>query len=604
MASDVFDLFLQIGKPEDKDPRIMLPSLKELHLKNIPFRKHIKQINNTYIQVYSSDSATSVCFESANYAIVKIGRCYSTNAFSTESSYSKELSVEDLATIYHEKKTSITNVIKGVFVLVVYIKQTDCVFALSSKSGLLKLYYYVSNDTLLLSTTIDTIARHPFCKTELNTVALIEQLKFGYPLGNMTLLSGISILDNHSWLYFNNNETNLSITKYYSLADKLNEFERLSWAETFEQTPGMFNLIMDKFLAGNETINTALTSGFDSRTVLSASLHHKDRIQYFSYGATSKSEDVRIPLGISKKLGLNYKWIEFTPNFFSDYDFYADQLLYFTDGNGNLKRCNQMYSQSVLSWYSGLCITGCMGSELLRPNNMMSTNILPDMAKLVYQDRLDADSIADVMAVCPDLLQQDKYSRFREDAIEHVYDHLKSVMQFRKAYLNLYHFTIRYSLWKFFGQEFHASRIYSDLLSPFIDDDFVELILKTPIPSLNKNAFKRNAADLKKGQLFYTPILKKNFPELMKMETGRGYSPLQLESFFYPLNIIIPYLMRRMKNTVINKKAAFDSSEWNNISYKAHPEVFTKSNDYFRELNIAKVKDAEYSLKKWAMDYL
>jgi hypothetical protein len=604
MASDAFDFFLQTGKLLSGISERQLPELNDKWLQNIKHSRHLFHSDAISFGVYTRDTHAKGFLETDEIIVIKIGRCYPSLDFSTKSRQESEFSALELAAHYKEYKASFAEFIKGIFVLVIYDKINKSLFALSGKSGLLKLYYHFSNESLLLSTNLDTIAKHPALKTELNPIALIEQLKFGYPLSNLTLIKDISILDNHSFLTYDNKTAKLSITEYYSFADKLRESGTLSWSETYRQTPAIFNSIMDQYLQGGEPLNSALTGGFDSRTILSSTFKHKDRIQYFSYGAVKSSDDIRIPQTIAGKLSLNYRWIRLGKEFLADYDYYANQLLYFSDGSGNLKRCNQMYSQSLLSNNSGVCITGCMGSELLRPNNMMSTNISSEMARLIYQDNHSRKTVSEVMATCPEMLQPEMFAKYKDEAIQHAFDNLKSVMLFDKAYLNLYHFTIRYSLWKFFGQEFHASRIYSILLSPYIDDDFVEFILKTPVPSLNKHAFRRNAADLRKGQLFYTPVLKQNLPELMHMETGRGYSPAQLESPLYPLNIILPFAIRRIHNTYFRRKTAFNAVEWNKISYKANPPVFTHSDGLFRELNPNHVKDNEYSLKKWAMDYL
>ncbi|GEM_PF-1504717 len=604
MASESFDFFLQAGKLLSGISERQLPELNDKWLQNIKHSRHLFHSDAISFGVYTRGIKAEGFLETDEFIVIKIGRCYPTLDFCAKSRLKGELPALELAVLYKEYKAYFAELIKGTFVLVIYDKVNKSLFALSGKSGLLKLYYHFSNESLLLSTTLDTITKHPDFKAELNPIALIEQLKFGYPLGNQTLIKDILTLDNHSFLTYDIKTAKLAITEYYSFADKLRESGTLSWSETYRQTPVIFNSILDQYLQGGEPLNSALTGGFDSRTILSSTIKNKDRIQYFSYGAAENSDDVRIPQTIAGKLSLNYRWIRLGKEFLADYDYYANQLLYFSDGCGNLKRCNQMYSQAILSQHSGLCITGCMGSELLRPNNMMSTNILPEMAKLIYRDNLSRETVSEVMATCPEMLQPEMYASYKDEAIQHVFDNLKSVMLFDKAYLNLYHFTIRYSLWKFFGQEFHASRIYSILLSPYIDDDFVEFILKTPVPSLNKHAFRRNASDLRKGQLFYTPILKQNLPELMHMETGRGYSPAQLESPLYPLNIILPFAIRRIRNTYFRRKTAFNAAEWNKISYKANPPVFTHSDGLFRELNPNHVIDSEFSLKKWAMDYL
>jgi hypothetical protein len=604
MISETFDFILQCGGTYQTSFYPAKNCLQAEVLQNIQYSGSDFKDNKISLHCLSSQADKVAYFETDKIVLVKLGKCFPTLAYACATDSSSEIFEEQLTAMYLRLNNDIADCIKGVFTLVIYDKEKSRIFALSGKSGLYKLHYFHSRGMLLLSSSLDSIARHPVFTAEFNPVALIEQLNFGYPLGKLTLFENVLILDNHSYLSYQLDNEELKVIQYYSFRDKLSETPRLDWAETYRQTPKVFYDIMQQYIIDGCKVNAALTSGFDSRTILSATAQHKEQIQYFSYGISNRSDDVRIPQLIASKLGLNYKWIQFSEAFFKDYDFYANQLLHYTDGSGNLKRCNQMYSQSLLTDFSGTTITGCMGSELLRPNNMMSTNILPKMVKLIYQRRSNTDNISAVLAECPAMLQPGYFSKHREETIQHIKENLSNVMIYDEAYLNLYHFTIRYSLWKFFGQEFHASRIYTTLLSPYADDDFIEFVLKTPVPALNKHAFRRNASDLRMGQKFYTPILQQNLPELMRIETGRGYTPAQLESILFPANIIIPYSLRRINNALFRKAAAFNASEWNKISYKAHPKVFSHEDNIFTQLDSDIVNDSEYSLKKWAMGYL
>ena len=74
-----------------------------------------------------------------------------------------------------------------------------------------------------------------------------------------------------------------------------------------------------------------MTGGFDSRTLLSRTYQIKDRIQFYSWGSSLKSYDVKVPMNIAQKFKLNYKWIQFGSEFLKDYVFYAEQLQFLTD---------------------------------------------------------------------------------------------------------------------------------------------------------------------------------------------------------------------------------------------------------------------------------
>ncbi len=597
---NAFDLFIGINKTQQTAYHV---GICRDFLRGIPNQIEQKQTDGILFYVTGFDNESPLIFENDRYTIIKVGRIFPNFSLQAESSYKNELTHQDLADIYKLYQTDIIRKIKGLFVLTIYDKENKCLTAFVNKSGLFKLNWYHRGDNLMLSTNLDSIIKN-LSKAEPDHVAIMEQMLFGYPLGDLNIVEDVHVLDNHSFLQYSLASNETKVVPYYNLSDFLGKTGKYNWEQTYRDTPDIFNQITDMFLANDEPINASLTSGFDSRTLLSRNIAHKNRIKYYSYGATEHSDDVAIPRIMARKLNLDYTWIEFGSDYFSDYDYYANQLMYLTDGIGNIKRSNQMYSHLKLAPMARVCHTGYIGSELLRPNNMMDTNILPAMVDIVYKDRISDTDISSALSKLPLSVQPSFKEEVSARACDHIRRNLSEVMIYDQPYLNLYYFTIRYSLWKFFGQEFHASRVFTTVLSPYIDDDFVEYILQTPVPTLNKHAFKRNTHDLRKGQMFYLPILKHNYPKLMHMVTGRGYSPGQLVSPFYPVNIAIPFLYKRTLYKSLYKHAAYHASDWNKISYKAHSEVFSAQTPFFRELGDSPTLSAEYSLKKWLMDYL
>lgn len=597
----MFDFVVEIDTTEVRK------QIKEHSAKKLIYFKEMNIISESHSSDffsyigYSHDYGCASNFENDTRIIVIAGKVYPTNR--TQDTYGKnsQLSLNEVLEFYDLHDSDIVDYIKGNYALIVWNKREKNIFASVGKSGLLKLYYFQTQHGVIFATTLDSIAQHPLYKKKINYIAIYEALLFGYPLGSITYCHGIELLDNYSYINFNAQEHKLDIVLYYDLAEKLPVSPSYNWKETFEQTPKLFNKSIDVITKGESRINAALTGGFDSRTILSRLIDYVGEMQFYSWGATKQSTDVSIPESICKKLGLEYIWVQLGAAFLSNYGKYADMLLFFTDGLGNIKRCNQMYSHYQLSSYARLNLTGAIGSELLRPNNGLDTNIFPAMKDIIFADTLNIDRLESYEYLVSNLLSPDLIHSIKSDVMDHISIELHKFMRYKEPHLNLYNYTISQSLWKFFGQEFHAARVFEYVVTPYSDDDFVEFIVQTPVPSLNKHAFERNAKDLKAGQLFYLPIIDKNMPQLLDVPTTRGYTPRQLRSKFYPINILIPFIWSRLHNKHFMAEASYNAKDWNRIEYSKNLAVINYSDKELQHLEIDKLNDAEYSIKKWIM---
>lgn len=600
----MFDFIVEIATSEVRK------QIKEYSAKKLCYFKEMNIISESHSSDffsyigYSHDYRDASFFENETRIIVVAGKVYPTNRAQDTYGKNSQLSLNEVSEFYDLHNSVIVDYIKGNYVLIVWNKIEKHIFASVGKSGLFKLYYLQTQHGVIFATTLDSIAQHPLYKKEINYIAVYETLLFGYPLGSITYCDGIELLDNYSYINFNAQEHKLDLVPYYDLADKLQESPSYNWKETFEQTPKLFNKSVDVITRGESRINAALTGGFDSRTILSRLGEYSGEVQFYSWGATKQSLDVSIPESICKKLGLDYKWVQLGAAFLSDYGKYADMLLFFTDGLGNIKRCNQMYSHYQLSSYSRLNLTGAIGSELLRPNNGLDTNIYPAMKDLIFFDTFDINRLESYEYHVSNLLSPDLIHSIKSDVMDHISSELHKFMRYKEPHLNLYNYTLSQSLWKFFGQEFHAARVFEFVVTPYSDDDLVEFIVQTPVPSLNKHAFERNAKDLKAGQLFYLPIIDKNMPQLLDVPTTRGYTPRQLRSKFYPINILIPFIFSRLYSKHFVGKASYNAKDWNKIEYNTNLNVLKYSDKELKHLEIDNFMDAEYSLKKWIMNIM
>ena len=184
-------------------------------------------------------------------------------------------------------------------------------------------------------------------------------------------------------------------------------------------------------------------------------------------------------------------------------------------------------------------MTGLMGSELIRPTNAVDHIFNQEFIDAFYSDDPMSEIKIHFQNISKRNILKEEILVSNEDRfINETVCYFRSFNSFGEKYKQLYYFALSEGFRKYFGHEIHGNRIYNSIQTPYIDDDFVDFLLKTPIPLLNISAFERNPKTLRLGQLFYIPILKSNCPALLKIKTGRFYKPSSLTSPIYPVSIL------------------------------------------------------------------
>jgi len=308
------------------------------------------------------------------------------------------------------------------------------------------------------------------------------------------------------------------------------------------------------------------------------------------------SIELKIPSEIAKKLRFNYKPIYLDRNFEENYDYYAKQAILWSDGRGTIRRANHSYAYSILSEYSRFIMTGLIGSELIRPTNAVDHIFNAEFVEAFYSDGPEKNIESHLEnLISRKLINEEIIYNIREIYLSETIDYFKRFYLIGEKYKQLYYFALTEGFKKYFGHEIHGCRIHNFILSPYIDDDFVDFILKSPVPALNIDAFKRNPKTLRYGQLFYIPILKKNNPILLQLRTGRFYNPASLASKFYPLSVLPGYLRKYLRQR-LKKNDTFKTHSWNNIFMEKNRNLLSANNGIFnpiKETQIDTFKDIE-----------
>lgn len=533
-----------------------------------------------------------------NLFVFLVGKAYTNSQFAAERNLStKPLDASALLEMYIELGEGLIRSIKGIFVVFIADEDKNVYLGYTSRSGLIKLYYHLGQNRLILGTSVSSILNNFADTPQLDEVAILQHGLFEHTLGNRTHFRDIKILDNFSYLKHDHDRT--EIKQFFNLSQKLSEKPSLSWKDTNALSPAIFNKVMD-LIVPETLFNSALTGGYDSRTILSYLLSRPGlNFQLYSWAADDRWPDVAVAKKITDRFGLDYLPIKLGEEMLDCYSMFADQHIYWTDGFGSINRTNQMYSHSVLAKYSRLLISGYFGSEILRPlsrHNIMIREVFID--SLISKDRralIDGtyDEMLDFSGFQLEFMKQ-----HRDEFIGSTLEYFETIDICRNSSLNIFHYLIKTGFWKFYGQEFHAQRINTCIHTPYIDDDFIDFILSTPIIEIHKGNHRIHLTHSLKGQAFYHPIMNANFPALMDIQTNRGFAPKDFKSPLFPMNVLIKFYMSKKQHWK-GKIKGFDAAAWNKLAYEANPETVTQQNSVFKPLTAELLKTGFwFSLKK------
>lgn len=530
-----------------------------------------------------------------NISVFLLGNIYTNNLYKRIKGHQEKLIASDILSLYKQYGLELPKYTKGIYVLFIFDEMQNQFHVISSRSGLYDIYYHISNDFLILSSSSEFIIKNSGFNTILDSTSMLQTHIYDYPLGNRTLFKDLSLLEPGSILTYDLEQ--LVKTEYFNYRDSLNSINTISWQETWEQVPHVFNNVLDLLVSKNNNICSAITSGFDSRTNLSRLENLDKNVLYYSWGMPGSIE-LKIPKEISCKIGINYAPIPLNEDFEATYDYYAKQAIFWSDGRGTNRRANHTYSYSELSKHSNYVLTGLIGSELIRPTNAVD--------HIFNQDFVDTFYSEDPLRIINAQLKQFKKQRIlknnwiriaEEEYLTETNDYFESYHSINEKYKQLYYFALIEGFRKYFGHEIHGCRMYNFIMTPYIDDDFVDFLLSTPIPALNIKAFQRNPKTLRLGQMFYLPVLKKNKPELLRIRTGRFYKPSDLSSITYPLSILPGYFRKYLKQR-IKPNDTFNTHKWNTSFQNENSDLLSLDSRVFEPLNlelIRHLKDTEVS---------
>ncbi|MCX6165925.1 MAG: hypothetical protein NTU73_13855, partial [Ignavibacteriae bacterium] len=361
-----------------------------------------------------------------------------------------------------------------------------------------------------------------FASKDYNNLALVQQLIFDYVLGTKTFYKDIYRINNGMIYLFN--EKGKKEKRYWSVEELYNEKLYLK-TDSLEMLSKQLHQNTNLYCSDTEKVLVALTGGFDGRANLALLDKSPDNFLCYSYGMPG-SQQVEVPKMISERLKINYSPVLLDEKYEKEHDLCTAEAIEYSNGFAPILRSNYPYAYKNLNSYSKTIMTGLFGSEVMRPLHNLGI-MMNDYSEKLFL----SDSPKEVLY---EILEDDKRKNYIEskiiddnveELVEEIYSEYFIKYKNYDKILRFFFFIIQEGVRKYFSQEIQIERLYVTTRFPFFDDDFVQLMYKTPFAGmyngfLGKSKFKR-----RKGQLLYAYIYKKFKPELGKILLDRGYKP-------------------------------------------------------------------------------
>lgn len=216
----------------------------------------------------------------------------------------------DLETNFRESNFKWFSNLRGIFAFVIYDKIKKVIYLVGDLRSHLPVYYAIIDDQFIFSTSIATFTTIKSVP-KFNKKWLYDYFYFNFPIHDNTCLEGVKRLDICTILSFDLNKNHITKNKYSEI---LKVSDNISIGEeSFKMALSTFKNRVVKYYCSDRINYTALTGGFDSRTLLSL-VPKNSHVKCYTYGVPG-SGDLKVAKELTNTLNLNHKIIRFNEEF-------------------------------------------------------------------------------------------------------------------------------------------------------------------------------------------------------------------------------------------------------------------------------------------------
>jgi hypothetical protein len=451
--------------------------------------------------------------------------------------------------------------LKGNFTILVLEPSNASATLYTGRASISPFYYAHAGGCLYFATSLAALAHALPSWPDLDPVALAEIALFFYPLGGRTYFRQVrKVQPGHRVLV---SEESIRVERWWE-PGSLYEQQLLSEAAATEQGTELFYRVVNDQTADLARLNVALTAGFDSRANL-AVLQLKS-YQCYSFGIPG-SLNVTIPQRMARKLNLPYRPFLLDGSYEQAFDENAFRAVMLSDCLSTVERANYPYVFQQLGQYAPHIMTGLFGSELMRTFQNVGLMVSPTMASI--------NIAADAVVILRETVAQVNKSYFAAGLLSSATDELEADVQdlLRSPFAHLspdqrlYMILLTEAMRGYFGAELQMQRPYVVNRFPYLDDDFVAFLFRSPFAGVHSRTLRPTVNSRLRSQRFYALVIRKYRSELLSYPTDHGYPPSDLLSWWPLLKIGPKYVYHHWQRERTHYRE-FRTEEWTSAFYQ------------------------------------
>ena len=451
--------------------------------------------------------------------------------------FSNELSVRRSAGF-------IVSNLSGHYYFLFYDKRSLELIVGNSLFSILPVYYCIKEDSIIISDNVFALGKHAGFKT-VSYRFILESLLFNYPLFNQSLIEGVMLLSSNSNFAFG--KSGHQIARHTAVEEWFSD-DPEPWRRSAGHMTDIFLETVKKYLPGNHYM-TALTGGFDGRTLTAAGLYHDHKFTCYCFGSES-ARDLQLASEISAGAGIPFLSVNLDAEYLMDHSLEAGkEFIINSSGTATFTRAHYIHASSLLAKETQYIITGNFGSELFRAMHVRGVMISTALYD-VFAAR-GADDAFEKLLQSP-LLSFLNLEAFQSE-LAGLKDDLADLPCFSERYKKLtrnkqfYIFVLEEIFRKYFGSEMISQYPYVTNRTPFLDQLFIKELFSTGFAGIHSEFFEENPLKRYKGQMLYASVIREAAPQLGRFPTDKGYRPDDLLSIAGKLRVISRYLAKQMR---------------------------------------------------------
>jgi hypothetical protein len=485
---------------------------------------------------------------------------------------------DELMDLLQRDRSGFQNSLKGNFQILLFNERNGSCTVWNSRYGISPFYYAARGTEFFCSTSLSELLKLLPTIPPIDGTALTEHALFNYPLHGRTFLTGVSVLQPAEIVSFQGGD--LSSRRYWRFTENFG-FGLESEADALERSGLQFSRAVNLRAAEPGPICVSLTGGFDGRASLAVLKKSPDDILCYAFGIPG-SVNLAIPKGISEALHYRFMPIVLDNQYEKEFDRYADEALFFSDGLSTVERANYPYAFRLLGRNSPMVLTGIFGSELLRTFQNVGLMISPTFVSLNGAPPERWESVLRGAVLAGRYFESTFLLHHMREVITDLEIFARETRDLPSASERFHYFLFTQALRKYFGAEVHMERIYATNRFPYLDDDFVETVFRAPFSGVRSTPLSPTPNQRLRSQYFYAYVIRRFKPELLRYTTDHGFPPADLLRPFPLLWIGPKFLYHRQKRKLLRSRE-FKTEEWTSPYYHANQQQIERRTPWFTE---------------------